>query len=458
MSEAQTAGAAIGDDTGRVAGLLGDLVADARRAGADAADALAVEGVSVSAACRLGRTERLERAEGTDLGLRVFVGRRMAMVSSSDRSPAALVELVERAVAMARAVPEDPYCGLADPAALATDWPDLDLADPVERSTAELMAQARTAEEAALDVVGVTNSEGAEAAWSRSAIFMVASNGFAGGYAVTSGSLSASVIAERDGAMETDYDFSMAVYGEDLEPAATIGRTAGERAVRRLGAQKIASARLPVVFDPRVSGGLLRHLAGAISGSAIARGTSFLKDKMGAAVFRPGIRIVDDPRRRRGHRSKPFDGEGLANGPRALIEDGRLQTWLLDLRAAAQLGLSSTGHASRGTSSPPQPAPTNLYLEPGSATPEALIGGISHGLYVTQLMGMGVNTITGDYSRGASGFLIRDGQLDHAVSEVTIAGNLADMFACLVPASDLVHRTGVDAPTVVIEPMTVAGL
>jgi PmbA protein len=257
--------------------------------------------------------------------------------------------------------------------------------------------------------------------------------------------------------MERDYDFASAVYAADLEDAATVGRRAGERAVKRLKPRKVASQRVPVVFDPRVARGLLGHLSGAISGPSIARGTSFLKDKLGQQIFAPGITVLDDPHRQRGLRSKPFDGEGIANRRRAIVEDGVLTTWLLDLASARQLRLKSTGHAARGTGSPPGPAPTNLWLEPGTLSPKALMAEIAQGFYVTELMGMGVNGITGDYSRGAAGYWIERGQLAYPVSEVTIAGNLKDMFLQLTAASDLEFRTGLDAPTVRIESMTVAG-
>lgn len=437
--------------------LLSDLISRAKAAGADTADAILADGTSLSLSQRLGRPERLERAEGGDLGLRVFVGRQSAIVSSSDRSQAALAELVERAVAMARAVPEDPFAGLADPGQLARSWEDLDLDDPAEPSAEDLIAAAKEAEETALAISGVTNSEGAEAAWGRTQISLVSGNGFSGSYSRSSRSLSVSVIAGEGVGMETDYDFTSAVYAEDMEDAATIGRRAGERAVARLGARKVASAKVPVIYDPRVAGSLLGHLTGAISGPAIARGVSFLKDRMGDALFAPGISIVDDPHRRRGRRSKPFDGEGIANRRREIVADGRLSTWFLDLRSARQLGLETTGHAARGTSSPPSPSPTNLYLQPGKDDPKALIGGIEKGLYVTQMMGSAVNGLTGDYSRGATGFWIENGEIAYPVNEVTVAGNLKEMFARLVPASDLVFRTGIDSPTVMIDGMTVAG-
>jgi PmbA protein len=438
--------------------LLEDTIQRALKGGADAADALAFDSQSLSIARRLDKPERLERSESRDLGLRVFIGKRQATVSSSERTPEALAELVERAVAMARVVPEDPHCGLADPADLARNWGDYDLADPVEPTVEALIAQASEAEAAAVAVKGVTNSEGAEAGWGRSDIALVASNGFAASYARTSHSLSVSVLAGEGAGMERDYDFTSAVHAEDLRKGAEIGRSAGERAVRRLGPRKGPTASVPVVFDPRVSNGFISGLAGAISGPSVARGTSFLRDKMGAQLFAPGIQIVDDPFLVRGVRSRPFDGEGVAPSRRSVIEDGRLTTWLLDLRSARQLGLHTTGHAARGTGGPPNPSPSNLALMPGSLTPEALIGEIETGFYVTELMGMGLNGVTGDYSRGAAGFWIEKGKLTYPVSEMTVAGNLKDMFPRMTPANDLVRRYGIDAPTLRIDGMTVAGL
>jgi PmbA protein len=438
--------------------LLDDLVSRARSAGADAADAVLIDGVSLSLAWRLGKLERLERAEGSDIGLRVLLGKRQAMVSSSDRSQAALDELVERAVAMARTVPEDPYCGLADPSELARDFPELDTCDASEPSAELLLDMARRAEDSARAVEGVSNSEGADAGWSRSAVAFVGSNGFAHSYAVSSSSLSVSVLAGTAATgMERDYDYTAAVHLADLGLPEEIGHEAGRRAVRRLGGRKVKTRQVPVVLDPRVSRGLLGSLAGAINGSAVARGTSFLKDRMGTRIFAAGIQVVDDPHRQRGLRSRPCDGEGVANRRMTVVEDGVLQTWLLDLRSARQLGLRSTGHASRGTGSPPSPSASNLYLAPGPITPGEMIEDITDGFYITELFGQGVNGVTGDYSRGAAGFWIESGEVAYPVSEVTVAGNLKDMFLNLTPANDLVFRYGVDCPTVRIDGLTVAG-
>src|SRR5882757_4762713 len=437
--------------------ILASLLDAARQAGADAADALYTEGVSSSVSYRLGKLEDVERAESYDLGLRVFVGQKVAFVSSTDFSTDALAGLPGRAVAMARLAPDDKFAGLAPKDRLATMLPALDLEDPAEPSADILIAQAREVEGAALAVAGVTNSEGGGASFSRSAVALATSTGFYGRYAATSHSLGVAVLAGEGTGMERDYDHASARHAGDLRTPAEIGKSAGEKAVKRLNPRSMPSQSVPVVFHPDEAGGLLGHLAGAISGAAIARGVSFLKDKLGAAIFAPGINIIDDPHRMRGLRSKPFDGEGVANSRRALIENGKLTTWLLDCASARQLGLATTGHAARGTGGPPSPASTNLYLEAGKLSVQELIADIKQGFYVTELMGMGVNGVTGDYSRGASGFWIESGEIAFPVSEVTIAGNLKDMFARLTPAKDLEFRHGVNAPTVRIEGMTLAG-
>ena len=437
--------------------LLSDLVRRALGAGADAADAVMFESASLAVAQRLGKSEGVERAESRDVGLRVFRGRRQAVVSTTDTSAGALAEIVERALAMARAVPEDPYCGLPAAELLAREVAELDLCDEDEPAPEALVARAAAAEDAARAVAGITNSEGAEAGWGRGAVSLVTSNGFAGGYAASEHSVGVSVIAGDGTAMESDHDFAQARFAADLMDPADVGRGAGERAVRRLDPRKAPSGQVPVVYEPRVARGLLSHLAAAIAGPAVARKTSFLKDRLGEAVFAPGVTVTDDARRARGLRSKPFDGEGMATEKRDIIADGALTTWLLDQRSARELGLAPTGHASRGASSPPAPRPTNLFLAPGSRSPAELIGDIAQGFYVTELMGMGVNLVTGDYSRGAAGFWIENGELAHPVSEVTVAGDLKKMFAALVPADDLVFRYGVDAPTVRVDGMTVAG-
>ena len=432
------------------------LVAAARRAGAEAADAVMFASASLAVQRRLGKIEQLERAEETGLGLRVFVGKRQAIVSSTDPDPGGFAALAERAVAMAKVVPEDPYAGLPDaPDGLVAA--DLDLADAAEPTAEALIERCAAAEEAALAVQGVNNSEGAEASWARTSIALAASNGFAGAYRRTSHSISATALAGQGTGMERDYDYSTAIHLSDLEDAAAIGHRAGEKAVARLNPTRPKTARIPVLYDPRVAGSLLGHLAGAINGAAVARGTSFLKDRMGQRVMAAGVTVVDDPTRRRGLRSRPFDGEGMKGERRAIVEDGVLTTWILDWRSARQLGLASTGHASRGTGGPPGPGPTNLWLEKGAMSPAALMADIKEGLYVTEMIGMGVNGVTGDYSRGAAGFMIRDGALAEPVSEITIAGNLKEMLLHLTPADDLAFKRGTDSPTVRVEGMTLAG-
>jgi len=436
--------------------LLAALLEAAKRAGAEQADALLVRSASLSVQRRLRALEQLERAEGLDLGLRVFVGARSAIVSSGDAREAGFAALAERAVAMAREVPEDPHALIPD-APAPRDAAPLDLADGEEPPGEALLARAAAAEEAALAVPGVTNSEGAEASWARSARTLATSRGFLGGYVRSSHGVSATALAGAGTGMQRDYDYASSTHLSDLEDAAALGRRAGEQAVARLNPARPRTARLPVIYHPRVAASLLGHLVAAINGASIVRGTSFLKDALGQAVMAAGLTVRDDPTRPRGPRSRPFDGEGHPGAPRALVEGGRLATWLLDARTARQLGLASTGHAARGTGGPPAPAPTNLWLEAGTLSPEALMADIAEGLYVTELIGMGVNGLTGDYSRGAAGFMIRGGALAEPVSEITIAGNLREMFRAMVPANDLRFRRGTDSPTVRIDGMVMAG-
>jgi len=435
-----------------------DIVADARRAGADAADALYYCDSATDVRMRLGKLEDVGRAEGEEIGLRLFVGTRSASVSSSDLSGAALSALVERAVAMAREAPEDLYAGLAPEDRLMTaPAADLDLDDGAEPEPAELRERALAAEDAARAVPGVTNSEGAGASASRTRIALATSHGFSGAYGSSGYGVSAGVIAGTGSFMQRDYAYHSTRHIADLENAATIGRKAGDRAVRRLNPGKLASAPMPVVFDRRVSSGMIGHLIGAITGPAISRKSSFLLDALGTAIFDGAIDILDDPHRPRGLRSKPFDGEGLPTAPRALIERGVLTGWLLDSASARQLGLEPTGHASRGTSGPPGVGASNVHMAAGSASVDALIADIKCGVLVTELIGMGVNGVTGDYSRGASGYLIEDGLVTGPVAEITIAGNLKDMFRAIIPADDLEFRYAINAPTLRIDGMTVAG-
>jgi PmbA protein len=434
-----------------------DIVTRARRAGADAADAVLGASASVEVSVRLGALEDVGRSEEEELGLRVFVGRRSASVSTSDLSPQAMDALVERAVAMAREAPEDKWAGLApEDRLLRGAIPDLDLRDADDPSPAALKQTALAAEDAARAVPGVTNSEGGGASASRVSWALATSHGFAGAYATTSHAVSASVLAGSGGAMQRDYGHRSARHRANLPSPEDVGREAGERAVARLNPGKAASGPMPVLFDPRVGASLIGHLTGAISGAAIARGTSFLLGKLGERIFAEGIAIIDDPLRPQGLRSRPFDGEGLAVSSTRLIEDGVLTTWLLDSASARQLGLEPTGHAARGGAGAPGVSTTNTYLAPGSTSRDELIAGVKKGVYVTELIGQGVNGVTGDYSRGAAGFLIEDGKLTTPVDEFTIAGNLKDMFLHLTPASDLEFRYATNVPTLRVDGMTVA--
>ncbi|MEM1021565.1 MAG: TldD/PmbA family protein [Pseudomonadota bacterium] len=436
--------------------LLDTLLAKARAAGADQADALVVARESQSASVRLGVQEALDRSETTDIGLRVFVGASTASASSSDLSGDALDLMVQNAIDMARAGPPDPFACLAPEARLYRS-DEVDEVDDVQPNADDDIARALEAEEAARAIDGVTNSQGAGAGWSRSTVALATTGGFSGIKQASSYSISAAVLAQGDSGMERDYAAHSTRFLEDLEPADLVGRKAGERAVARRNPKSMETGPMPVVFDKRVSASLISQFASAINASAIARGTSFLQDAMDAQVFTKGLTIVDDPHLHRGARSRRFDGEGVAAQRMELVRDGVLQSWLLDCATAKQLELETTGHAARGTSGSPSPSTSNLYLEAGDISVEALLKDVGSGLLVTEMIGMGVNPVTGDYSRGASGFAIVDGALAYPVSGLTVAGNLKDMFLAMTPADDLEFRYGTNAPTVRIDGMTVAG-
>jgi PmbA protein len=437
------------------------LVAAARRAGADQADALAVRSISLAVEVRDGAVEESERSEGDDLGLRVIVGHKQAVVSTNDLKGDGFDALAERAVAMARAAPDDRFAGLADVSQLARDVAHevaaLDLLDPEMPDVNVLEERAREAEAAGLAVRGVTKSGGASASAGIGGLVLVTSHGFHGATIASRHGISMTAIAGDGTGMERDYDFSSTLHASDLENAQAIGRRAGERAVERLNPRKVTTRRVPVVFDSRISGSMVGHLASAANGSSIARKTSFLRERLGEKIFASGIHIIDDPLRHRGLRSRPFDAEGIAGRSRHLVEDGLLKTWILDCTTARELSLETTGHAQRGVSSTPSPGPSNLHMAPGGKSPDELIADIADGFFITDMIGMGVNLVTGDYSRGASGFWIENGERTYPVSEVTIAGHLSEMFASLVPANDLVFRYGTNAPTLRVEGMTVAG-
>lgn len=438
-------------------GRVEHLVERARAAGADAADALYAGERSSSVQVRMGATEDVSRSEGETAGLRLFVGRRSASASTSDLSREAIDALVERVLAMAREAPEDPYAGLADPALLARGpFADLDSFDPVEPDPAALRERALAAESAALGIEGVLNSSGAAASTSASTVALATSTGFSGGYRATGHGCSVSVIAGEGAAMQRDYAYHAVRQAQDLEDPTVIGRRAGERAVARLGPVRLTPGVYPILYQPRVAGGLLSHFVGAITGSAIARKASFLLDALGSPIFAPGVIIRDDPLRPRGLRSRAFDSEGLPVRAMDIVADGVLTTWLAECASARQLGIAPTGHAVRGVGGAPGAGPSNLALQPGPRSPEEMLRGLPRAIVLTELIGQGVNGVTGDYSRGAVGFLYEKGERVGPVQEITVASNLKTMFATLEPASDLRLRRGIDAPSVLVPEMTVA--
>lgn len=433
------------------------LVDRARASGADAADAIYVGAESQSVQVRLGELEHVDRSEGEEVGLRVFVGQRSASVASSDFSPEAMSELVARAIAMAREAPEDPYAGLAPAKLIAHGpFPDIQSEDRSEDDPQSLRKRALTAEKAALAVPGVTNSSGGSAGGSASTMALATSTGFSGTSRATGHSNSVTVIAGEGSSMQRDSAWHGARHLDDLDSADEVGRLAGERTIAKLNPGKPRPGHYPVLFDPRVAGSLLTHFAAAITGGAIARKGSFLHGKLGEKIFAENVRIVDDPLRIRGLRSRPFDGEGLPVARMDLVFDGILRTWTAESSSARQLGIQPTGHAVRGASGPPGAGPSNLFIEPGSRSREELLADFPEALLVTELIGQGINYVTGDYSRGAVGFMVRNGEIAEPVAEITIASNLLDMFATLEPGSDLEFRRGIDAPTLLIPEMTVA--
>jgi PmbA protein len=442
--------------------LAHELIVDyAKRAGAEAMEVIQIASTDVAVSERMGKQEKLERSEHQSVGLRVWVGDRQAIVSTDTSDENTLKELVSNAVAMAKSSPPDPFAALAEAGMFAAHPPALELADSIEPDVATLTSLCKKAESAALNVKGVTNSDGAEAGYSRYKIeLMIAPRDgtpFVGSYQSTSYHTSISVVAGSGTNMEEDYAFSSTRFFSDLENASTLGIDAGERAVKRLNARKMPTCSVPIVWDKRVSKSLLGNFLSAINGNSIARKTSFLKDAMDRSIFAKGITITDDPHLSRGLGSKPFDGEGVQNKKTTLVENGELKSWLLDIRSANQLGLKTTGHASRALSSPPSPTSSNAYIHAGEISPEAMIAGISNGFYVTDLFGMGVNLITGDFSQGARGFWIERGEIAYPVSEITIAGKLQDMFLHTTAANDLEFKYATNAPTLLIEGMTIAG-
>ncbi|MEP3048553.1 MAG: TldD/PmbA family protein [Roseibium sp.] len=430
------------------------LVQAAKKAGADACDAIAVTGVSLGVDVRDGKVEETERAEGDDVTLRVFVGKRTAAVSANQLDDPA--SLAERAVAMAKVAPEDPYAGLADADLLLKDFPELELLDATEKSAAQLADIAMEAEAAGMAVEGVSKSGGAGASWRLAGVVLATSHGFQGSYMSSRFGMSMTAVSGEGTGMERDYDFDSRTFFEDLESPSEIGKRAGERAVRRLNPQKLSTRTANVIYESRSARSILGHLVSAINGASVARKTSFLRDKMGEAILAPGIQVIDDPFKHRGAATRPFDGEGTGASVLNMVEDGILQHWFLDGASARELGLKPNGRAHRGGSGT-SPGSTNITLMPGEKSLEELMAEAGEGLLVTDLIGHGVNGLTGDYSRGAAGFWFENGEIVEPVSEITIAGNLNDMFKRLVPGSDLDNRYSAAAPSIMIEGMALAG-
>lgn len=440
--------------------LTRSLLVAARKAGADSADAMAMRGTSLSVDVRGGTLEQAERAEGIDIGLRVFVGQRSAIVSASDTSDLTIVEMATRAVAMAGAAPEDPHSGLASPDQLAQGW-DLDaleLADPTPEPSPEALQQdAARAEAAALAVKGVSQVQSASAGYGTQQVWLSATNGFEGGYARTDRGLSCVAIAGTGAGMERDYDGDSRIFQADLRDAEEIGTRAAERALDRLSPRKPPTGAYPVLFDERISSTLIGHLLAAINGSAVARGASWLRDAMGQQVLPRGLSLTENPHRPRSSGSRPFDGEGLPTAERRIVEDGMLKGWTLDLATARKLALSPTGNAARGTGSGPSPSNWNVALTQGEASREDLIRDMGTGLLVTSMIGSTINPNTGDYSRGAAGLWIENGEITHAISECTIAGNLRDMLGAIIPANDARPHLSRVVPSLLVPGMTLAG-
>ncbi|CDZ65717.1 Protein PmbA [Neorhizobium galegae bv. orientalis] len=442
-------------DSAELLSRASQLIDLAKAAGADQADAVVVRSRSRSVSVRLGKVEGTEASESDDFSLRVFVGKQVASVSANPGFD--MKVLAERAVAMAKVSPEDPFACLADEADLARSYPDLELYDPTDVPTDALREAALEMEQAALDVEGVTNSSGSGASSGMGGLVLVTSHGFSGSYMASRFGRSVSVIAGEGTKMERDYDFDSRLYAADLDDPKLIGLRAGERTVKRVNPRQVdTGSNVTVVFDPRIARGFVGHIAGAINGASVARKTSFLRDKMGQQVLKAGLSITDDPLIVRGSSSRPFDGEGVSGERMVMIEDGVLNHWFLSTSTARELGLVTNGRGVRGGTAV-SPASTNLALEPGDISPEDLIKSIGNGFYITELIGQGVNMITGEYSRGATGFWIENGELAYPVSEVTIASNLKDMFMRLTPANDIDRKFGVASPTIAIEGMTLAG-
>ena len=433
------------------------LIKKSKKSGADSVDVVYIENTNIDVGCRLKKIEKLERSESNDIGLRFIKNKKQVIVSSNDLTKKNLEELIYKASKMVGAIPRDPYCSIAKKKDLIKKIPNLEIFDSKEPTIKSLKDKVIEAENAGLNVKGVTNSEGAEIGWNKSKIYLFNSNGLNVSYQSSSYDIYAVLIAGRGTLMEREYEFASSVFEKDLTKSSLLGKKAGELAVKKINPKKIKTSKIPVIFSPRVANSFLKHLSSAINGNSITRGTSFLKKKLNKKIFSSNINIIDNPLKKRGLQSKPFDGEGLETKKTQIIKNGELKTWFLDLATAHQLRLKSTAHASRNISSPPTPSPTNLYFEPGNISPKSLIGNIKKGVYLTELMGSSVNLINGDYSRGGSGFWIDKGEITYPINGITIADNLNEMFKKIILANDLEFKHGLNSPTMLIEDMIVAG-
>ena len=433
------------------------LIKKSKKSGADSVDVVYIENTNIDVGCRLKKIEKLERSESNDLGLRFIKNKKQVIVSSNDLTKKNLEELIYKASKMVGAIPRDPYCSIAKKKDLIKKIPNLEIFDSKEPTIKSLKDKVIEAENAGLNVKGVTNSEGAEIGWNKSKIYLFNSNGLNVSYQSSSYDIYAVLIAGRGTLMEREYEFASSVFEKDLTKTSLVGKKAGELAVKKINPKKIKTSKIPVIFSPRVANSFLKHLSSAINGNSITRGTSFLKKKLNKKIFSSNINIIDNPLKKKGLQSKPFDGEGLETKKTQIIKNGELKTWFLDLATAHQLRLKSTAHASRNISSPPTPNPTNLYFEPGNISPKNLIGNIKKGVYLTELMGSSVNLTNGDYSRGSSGFWIDKGEITHPINGITIADNLNEMFKKIILANDLEFKQGLNSPTMLIEDMIVAG-
>jgi len=433
------------------------LIKKSKKSGADSVDVVYIENTNIDVGCRLKKIEKLERSESNDIGLRFIKNKKQVIVSSNDLTKKNLEELIYKASKMVGAIPRDPYCSIAKKKDLIKKIPNLEIFDSKEPTIKSLKDKVIEAENAGLNVKGVTNSEGAEIGWNKSKIYLFNSNGLNVSYQSSSYDIYAVLIAGRGTLMEREYEFASSVFEKDLTKTSLVGKKAGELAVKKINPKKIKTSKIPVIFSPRVANSFLKHLSSAINGNSITRGTSFLKKKLNKKIFSSNINIIDNPLKKRGLQSKPFDGEGLETKKTQIIKNGELKTWFLDLATAHQLRLKSTAHASRNISSPPTPSPTNLYFEPSNISPKSLIGNIKKGVYLTELMGSSVNLTNGDYSRGGSGFWIDKGEITYPINGITIADNLNEMFKKIILANDLEFKHGLNSPTMLIEDMIVAG-